>query len=56
MLIQEILEGQGGGYLEKRRMHGFEERTLALDKVYHIFFADRLPVDADALAEVYQMG
>lgn len=56
LLLLEIEEGHGRGELEERGMEGLEEGALLLYEVDDALAGDGLAVDADALAEVDQMG
>lgn len=56
MLFLEVEKGEGGGKLEERGMERLEECTLLLNEVDDALLAYRLSVDADALAEIDQMG
>ena len=56
LLVAEILESHGRSNLEERGMKGFKECTFLFNELYHVVFADRPAVDADALGEVDEMG
>ncbi len=55
-LLGEIIERHGGRQLEERGVQRLEERAVALHEIDHRLLGDRLPIHADALAEVHQVG
>ena len=52
----EIIESHGRSQFEEGRVKWFESGTMALYKIYYIFFGYHFTVDTDAFAEIDQVG
>ena len=54
--LREVVEGQRGGHLEEREFQLLHAVAVLVHEIDHFLFGNHLPVDADALAEVVQVG
>lgn len=54
--LREVVEGQRGGHLEEREPQFDHAVVVLVDEVDHLLLGNHLAVDADAFAEVLQVG
>ena len=54
--FREVIESHAHGHLEEGEFHLFKLLLVGVNELYHILLGNHLAVDADAFAEVAQMG
>ena len=54
--LGEVVEGHCGGHLEERQFQFDHLVVVLVHEVHHLLLGDHLAVDADAFAEILQVG